>query len=80
MESVSCQSRMHRAERFDKETKAAIKEEQERAKYVPKCPVYGCPDLEKISGFDKTVDIAIWGIWSKKAHKQFKCKACGYEF
>lgn len=74
MESASCQSRMHRAERFDKETKARL------AQYKPTCPVCHCPNLEKISGFDKTVDIAVWGVWSRKAHKQFKCKACGYEF
>lgn len=80
MESASCQSRMHRAERFGKETKAAIKEEQERAKYAPKCPVCGCPHLDKIGAGSKLIDVAVWGFASKKPGKQFKCKACGYEF
>ena len=71
---------LKKAEAFDKQIKEELAQEAELAKYTPKCPVCGCPDLEKISGFDKTVDIAVWGIWSRKAHKQFKCKACGYEF
>lgn len=80
MESASCQSRMHCAERFDKETKAALSQEAELAKYVPKCPVCGCPHLDKIGAGSKLIDVAVWGFASKKPGKQFKCKACGYEF
>ena len=68
------------AEKENKQARAQLKEEARLAQYKPTCPVCHCPDLEKISGFDKTVDIAVWGVWSRKAHKQFKCKACGYEF
>lgn len=38
MESASCQSKMHRAERFDKQIKEELAQEAELAKYVPKCP------------------------------------------
>jgi predicted Fe-S protein YdhL (DUF1289 family) len=68
------------AEKENKQARAQLEEEARLAQYKPTCPVCHCPDLEKISGFDKTVDIAVWGVWSRKAHKQFKCKNCGYEF
>lgn len=74
------ETRMRNAERFDKETKAAIAQEAELAKYVPKCPVCGCPHLDKIGAGSKLIDVAVWGFASKKPGKQFKCKACGYEF
>ena len=80
MESASCQSRMHRAERFDKQIKAALAQEAELAKYAPKCPVCGCPHLNKIGAGAKLVDVAIWGWASRKPGKQFKCKNCGYEW
>lgn len=80
MESTSCQSRMHRAERFDKQIKEELAQEAELAKYTPKCPVCGCPHLDKIGAGSKMVDVAIRGFASKKPGKQFKCKACGYEF
>lgn len=71
---------LREAEKFDKQTRAKLAQEARLAQYKPTCPVCHCPDLEKISSFDKTVDIAVWGVWSRKAHKQFRCKACGYEF
>lgn len=80
MESASCQSRMHRAERFDKQIKEELAQEAELAKYTPKCPVCGCPHLDKIDAGSKLIDVAVWGFASKKPGKQFKCKACGYEF
>lgn len=77
MESASCQSRMHRAERFDKQIKEELAQEAELAKYAPIC---GCPHLDKIGAGSKLINVAVWGFASKKPGKQFKCKACGYEF
>lgn len=79
-ETFKRESARLRAIDFDKDTRRRLAEEARLAQYKPTCPVCHCPDLEKISGIDKTVDIAVWGVWSRKAHKQFKCKACGYEF
>lgn len=79
-ETFKRESARLRAIDFDKDTRRRLAEEARLAQYKPTCPVCHCPDLEKISGFDKTVDIAVWGVWSRKAHKQFRCKACGYEF
>lgn len=72
--------RMRRAERFDKQTKEELAQEAELAKYAPKCPVCGCPHLDKIGAGSKLIDVAVWGFASRKPGKQFKCKACGYEF
>ena len=80
MESASCQSRMHRAECFDKQIKEKLAQEAELAKYVPKCPVCKCPHLDKIGAGSKLIDVAIWGWASRKPGKQFKCKNCGYEW
>lgn len=59
MESASCQSKMHRAERFDKQIKEELAQEAELAKYVPKCPVCGCPHLDKIGADSKLIDVAV---------------------
>lgn len=69
---------------FDKEYREEVRqelaEEQERAKYTPKCPTCGCPDIEPISGISKAASFAMWGIFSGKIRKQFRCKNCGYEW
>lgn len=54
--------------------------EATKPKYVPHCPTCSSPDLEKIGAGSKLIDVAVWGFASKKPGKQFKCKACGYEF
>lgn len=54
--------------------------EPEKPQYVPTCPTCHSPDIEKISGTSKVVDAVVWGIWSKKAGKTFKCRNCGYEW
>lgn len=67
------------ANAFDAQYRAEL-EEKEHPKYTPKCPVCGCPHLDKIGAGSKLIDVAVWGFASKKPGKQFKCKACGYEF
>lgn len=69
-----------RAIDFDKETRRRLEEEARLTQYKPKCPVCGCPHLDKIGAGSKLIDVAVWGFASKKPGKQFKCKACGYEF
>lgn len=80
MESASCQSRMHRAERFDKQIEEELAKEAELAKYVPKCPVCGSPDLRKISATSKVLDVAFWGFAAGKPKKTYHCNSCDYEF
>lgn len=45
-------------------------------KYIPKCPTCGSPDIKKISGVSK----ALWGIFSQKVHKQWRCNNCDNEW
>lgn len=71
---------LEKAEAFDKQIKEELAQEAELAKYVPKCPVCGCPRLDKIGAGSKLIDVAVWGFASKKPGKQFKCKNCGYEW
>lgn len=68
-----------KANAFDAQYRADL-EEKEHPKYVPTCPTCHSPDIEKISGTSKVVDAVVWGFWSKKAGKTFKCRNCGYEW
>ena len=71
---------LEKAEAFDKQIKEELAKEEEIKSYTPKCPVCGCPHLDKIGTGAKLVDVAIWGCAAGKPKKQFKCKVCGYEF
>lgn len=44
----------------------------------PKCPTCGSTNIEKIGGIERGASVAMWGIFSKKINKSFKCKNCGY--
>lgn len=79
--------RIEEAEKTDAKIRRYLEKEKEQAeieaakpKYVPHCPTCSSPDIEKISGTSKVVDAVVWGIWSKKAGKTFKCRNCGYEW
>lgn len=68
-----------KANAFDAQYRKEL-EEKEHPKYVPKCPVCGCPDLERIGTGEKIASAAFWGLLAKKPKCQFRCKNCGYEF
>lgn len=71
---------LEKAEAFDKQIKEELAQEAELAKYVPKCPTCGSPDLEKIGTASKVLDVAFWGFASGKVKKTFHCRNCGYEW
>lgn len=71
---------LEKAEAFDKQIKEELAQEAELAKYVPKCPTCGSPDLEKIGTASKVLDVAFWGFASGKVKKSFHCRNCGYEW
>lgn len=54
--------------------------EAAKPKYVPKCPICGSPDIEKIGTASKVLDVAFWGFASGKVKKTFHCKNCWYEW
>ena len=74
------QDLLDKDDKTDAQIRKELTEEQERAKYTPKCPVCGCPDLEKIGTGEKIASAAFWGLLAKKPKCQFRCKGCGYEF
>lgn len=47
---------------------------------IPKCPTCGSTNIEKISSFDKAAGAVMFGLFSKTARSQFKCKNCGYKW
>lgn len=71
---------IRRIEKFNTEIRKELAEEEARKQYTPKCPTCGCPDLDKIGAGEKAVSAAVFGLFSKKIHKQFRCKNCGYEW
>lgn len=57
-------------------------EQQNRAveDSVPKCPTCGSTNIKKISGLSKVGSVAMWGLLSRKVHKQWHCNNCGSEW
>ena len=45
---------------------------------IPKCPTCGSTNIEKIGGLERGASVVMWGLFSKKINKSFKCKSCGY--
>ncbi|MCI8371983.1 MAG: zinc-ribbon domain-containing protein [Lachnospiraceae bacterium] len=46
----------------------------------PHCPTCSSTNIRKISGISKAGSIAMWGIFSRKVHKQWHCNNCGSEW
>lgn len=57
-----------------------IRSESIGVKYTPKCPICDSPNIKKISGITKAGSVAMWGIFSRKVHKQWHCNNCGSEW
>lgn len=47
---------------------------------VPKCPTCQSTDIKKISGLSKAGNVVMWGIFSRKVHKQWHCNNCDSEW
>ena len=46
----------------------------------PKCPTCGSADIKKISATSKAASAAMWGLLSRKVHKQWHCNKCKSDF
>ena len=53
---------------------------QRRSANRPTCPTCGSTNVEKISTAAKVGGAAMFGLLSKTARSQFKCKNCGYKW
>lgn len=47
---------------------------------LPKCPTCSSTNIEKISSFDKAAGAVMFGLFSKTARSQFRCRNCGYKW
>ena len=45
---------------------------------MPKCPTCGSLNVRHISGGERVASVGLFGIFSKKINKTFKCGNCGY--
>lgn len=46
----------------------------------PRCPTCGSTNIKKISGLSKAGSAAMFGLFSRKVHKQWHCNKCGSEW
>lgn len=44
----------------------------------PHCPTCGSTNISKIGAMERVGSVAIWGLFSKKINKTFKCNNCGH--
>lgn len=49
-------------------------------KNIPKCPTCSSIKIRKISVTSKVASVAMWGVLSRKVHKQWHCDICGSEW
>lgn len=47
---------------------------------IPHCPTCNSSDIKKISGLSKAGSVFLWGVFSRKVHKQWHCNHCGSEW
>lgn len=47
---------------------------------LPKCPTCNSTNIKKISATSKVASVAMWGVLSRKVHKQWHCNICGSEW
>jgi len=47
---------------------------------IPKCPTCSSTKIRKISAMSKAASVAMWGVLSRKVHKQWHCDTCGSEW
>lgn len=52
----------------------------EEQKNVPHCPTCGSTNIKKISTTSKIGSVAMWGLLSRKVHKQWHCNNCKSEW
>lgn len=51
---------------------------EKKASSLPHCPHCNSTNIKPISTGERVGSIAMWGVFSKKINKSFKCNNCGY--
>lgn len=52
--------------------------EKLRSESKPHCPTCGSTNVKKLDVVDRAVSVGVFGIFSNKINKSFKCKNCGH--
>lgn len=80
-EKTYYEEQRERAKQIQQRKIEAIRQQQECDKQnLPKCPTCSSTNIEKISSLDKAAGAVMFGLFSKTARSQFKCKNCGYKW
>jgi len=58
----------------------SMNKEKQASQNIPKCPTCGSQNIEKISVLSRATHAYAFGLFSKTAKSQFKCKNCGYKW
>ena len=73
---IEYESRMSQFRTQVQQQEQIKKQQQEDSK--PHCPHCKSTNISKIGTGARIGSIAMWGVFSKKINKSFKCKQCGY--
>ncbi len=55
-----------------------FKAAREGRQHQPECPTCHSKNIQRISGLERGASVALFGLFSKKINKSFKCNSCGY--
>ena len=58
--------------------KSQVSQTQQQEDNTPKCPTCGSTNIEKIGGLERAGSVYMFGIFSKKINKSFKCCNCKF--
>lgn len=75
-----CWDRREAFKEIQKHNDELLENDKVKQANVPKCPTCNSTDIKKISVMSKAVGATMFGLFSKTARSQFRCKNCGYEW
>lgn len=75
-----CWDRREAFKEIQKHNNELLENDKVKQLNIPKCPTCNSTDIKKISVISKAVGATMFGLFSKTARSQFKCKNCGYEW
>lgn len=65
---------------FEECERKGIKDMSHTISYKPKCPTCSSTNVQKIGAGERVASVGLFGLFSKKINKTFKCKDCGYSW
>lgn len=62
----------------EQQKQATIQQHNQSQSNQPRCPTCNSTNISKIGSMERVGSVAIWGLFSKKINKTFKCNNCGH--